>query len=155
MKQCEQCRILPSFKKQLTSREFSPATAPTTGQWWLLTDTLLLAFLSPPYLKETPGGKKKVVVGKTVSWHVKPNKCGWINTNFESMGPRYISRTYFFKLQSLIKKKNHHWYLPINFHSCITGHKIIEKQRIPLQNTPYPLNPLTDLTGSIKQCLHS
>lgn len=94
------------FKKQLISREFSPATVPTTGQWWLLTNTVLLAFLSPPYLKETPGGKKKVVVGKTISWHLKPNKpkCGWMNINFKSMGPRYISRTYFFKLQSLIKK---------------------------------------------------
>lgn len=38
------------FKKQFTSREFSPATEPDTGQWWhlwLLTDILLLAFLSP------------------------------------------------------------------------------------------------------------
>lgn len=90
------------FKKQFTSREFSPATEPDTGQWWhlwLLTDILLLAFLSPLYLKETPEEKKQVVVGKSVSCHLKSNKskCGWMNPNFESMGPRCISRTDFFK----------------------------------------------------------
>lgn len=75
------------FKKQFTSREFSPATAPDTGQWWhlwLLTDILLLAFLSPLYLKETPEEKNKWWWGRvflvTLS-QINLNVDGWTQTS--------------------------------------------------------------------------
>lgn len=89
----------------------------TCGYWQTLS---LLPFLPPPLWNKHQGEKKQVFLCSLSQ--INPNVDGWVQTL-----SLWDSDVF---LGSIIWsynpwKKNQHWCLPISFHICKTGHKII------------------------------